>query len=191
MGSSRVLELPDTEKNRVGKYVLTRADIKIVFMGVCGCGKTTLAERTAQYLGCDSVFEADMFHPVEMKEKMRAGIPLTDEDRWPWLEKLNGAIRESGDKTIVMTCSALRKVYRQRLLEGAEDKVVFFFLDAPQEVILERVNARQHEYMPVSLLGSQFETLERPDADEPVKFIPVSGTEDETFEHIKSVLASL
>jgi gluconokinase len=168
-----------------------RSDVKIVFMGVCGCGKTTLAERTAQYLGCDPVYEADMFHPAEMKEKMRSGVPLTDEDRWPWLEKLNGAIRESGDETIVMTCSALRKVYRERLLKGVEDKVVFFFLDAPEEVIFERVSARKHEYMPVSLLGSQFETLERPQEDEPVKFIPVSGTEDETFEHIKSALASL
>lgn len=165
--------------------------VKIVFMGVCGCGKTTLAERTAKFLGCDPVYEADMFHPVEMKEKMRAGIPLTDEDRWPWLAKLNGVLRESGDKTVVMTCSALRKVYRERLLEGVEDKVVFFFLDAPQEVIHERMTARQHEYMPVSLLGSQFQTLERPDSSEPVKFIPVTGTEDETFEHIKSAIESL
>ena len=95
-----------------------RLGLKIVFMGVCGCGKTTLAERTAKFLGCDPVYEADMFHPAEMKEKMRAGIPLTDEDRWPWLAQLNGALRESGEQTVVMTCSALLKVYRERLLGG-------------------------------------------------------------------------
>lgn len=174
-------------------------EIRLVFMGVCGCGKTTLAARTAAYLGCERVIEADEFHTPEMKRKMGAGIPLNDEDRWPWLERLNAAMKEMRRPWSVITCSALRRVYREKLVEGLADEridgahtfVRFIFLDAPKEVIKERMMRRQHEYMPVSLLDSQFATLEVPGADEPVIRIPVTGTEDETFERITDVIEDL
>jgi gluconokinase len=170
-------------------------EIRLVFMGVCGCGKTTLAARTAAYLGCERVIEADEFHTPEMKQKMGAGIPLTDEDRWPWLERLNAAMKEMRRPWSVITCSALRRVYREKLSEGLTERtdssVRFIFLDAPKELIKERMMRRQHEYMPVSLLDSQFATLEVPGADEPVIRISVAGSEDETFEQITEVIEKL
>jgi carbohydrate kinase (thermoresistant glucokinase family) len=170
-------------------------EIRLVFMGVCGCGKTTLAARTAAYLGCERVIEADEFHTPEMKQKMGAGIPLTDEDRWPWLERLNAAMKEMRSPWSVITCSALRQVYREKLAEGlgesSDSSVRFIFLDAPKEIIKERMMRRQHEYMPVSLLDSQFETLEVPTSDEPVIRISVTGSEDETFEQITHVIEQL
>ena len=166
-------------------------EIRLVFMGVCGCGKTTLAARTAEYLACGRVIEADEFHTPEMKQKMGAGIPLTDEDRWPWLERLNAAMKEMRQQWSVVTCSALRKVYRTRLANGLDGSVRFIFLDAPKELIKERMTRRQHEYMPVSLLDSQFATLEIPGADEPVIRISVAGNEDETFERIKQEIDRL
>jgi gluconokinase len=158
--------------------------MKLVFMGVSGSGKTTLAGRVANHLGVSRVIEADEFHTPEMKNKMGAGIPLTDEDRWPWLARLNLAMRESNEPWSVVTCSALRKVYRSRLVEGLEGSVHFIFLDAPKEIIRERMLQRQHEYMPVSLLDSQCNTLEIPDSDEPVARISVAGSEDETLQAI-------
>jgi gluconokinase len=174
-------------------------EIRLVFMGVCGCGKTTLAARTASYLGCERVIEADEFHTPEMKRKMGAGIPLTDEDRWPWLNRLNAAMKEMRKPWSVVTCSALRRVYREKLLEGLAEESAddinisarFIFLDAPKELIKERMMRRQHEYMPVSLLDSQFATLEIPGADEPVIRISATGSEDETFEQITRVIEEL
>jgi carbohydrate kinase (thermoresistant glucokinase family) len=166
-------------------------EIRLVFMGVCGCGKTTLAARTAEHLGCERVIEADEFHTPEMKRKMGAGIPLSDEDRWPWLERLNGAMRDMRRPWSVITCSALRKAYREKLAEGLEGTVKFIFLDAPKELIKERMTRRQHEYMPVSLLDSQFATLEIPSSDEPVIRISVTGSEDEAFERISQQIERL
>jgi carbohydrate kinase (thermoresistant glucokinase family) len=169
-----------------------QSGLKIVFMGVCGSGKTTLAARVAAYLGCGPVIEADTFHSPDMKQKMRAGIPLTDEDRFPWLDRMRHALAKSGDGTVVATCSALRKIYRERLYRGNVcDRVHFIFLDAPREVIAERLALRQHEYMPASLLTSQFETLEAPVPGEPATRISVAGSEDEAFESLVKVLKSL
>ncbi len=156
-------------------------EIRLVFMGVCGCGKTTLARRVAAYLGCGDIIEADEFHTPEMKKKMASGVPLTDEDRWPWLERLNEAMRQVRRPWTVVTCSALRKVYREKLACGLTESVIFILLRAPKELIRERMLQRQHEYMPVSLLESQFATLEAPSPDESVIEISVEGTEEESF----------
>jgi len=166
-------------------------EIRLVFMGVCGCGKSTLAARVAEYLACVRVIEADEFHTPQMKQKMREGIPLTDDDRWPWLERINDAMRKSRQPWSVVTCSALRKVYRTRLASGLGDSVIFIFLDAPKELIKERMTRRQHEYMPVSLLESQFATLEIPDSNEPVIRISVEGSEEQAFEQIKREIEAL
>jgi len=162
--------------------------VTVIFMGVSGSGKTTMAERTARFVRCEPVIEADMHHSPEMKAKMGSGIPLTDDDRWPWLESLNRAIRESQSAWTVVTCSALKKIYRERLVRGVPGRVLFLFLDAPQEVIHARMLARSHEFMPVSLLDSQFGTLERPHPDEGVATIPVTGSEEETFAAIQAAL---
>ena len=161
-------------------------------MGVCGSGKTTLAGLTAESLDCEPVLEADLFHSPETKAKMASGIPLTDEDRWPWLERIRQALVQSGEQTIVATCSALKKVYREKLQAGElAGRVHFMFLDAPQEVIAARLAARQHEYMPPALLGSQFYTLERPHEGEPITRISVEGTQEETLARILTSLELL
>jgi len=169
-----------------------RRGLKIIFMGVCGSGKTTLAALTAERLGCGPVLEADTFHSAETKAKMASGVPLTDEDRWPWLERIRQALAESGEQTTVATCSALKRVYRDKLQAGElTGRVRFIFLDAPEEVIAARLAARQHEYMPPSLLGSQLNTLERPHDGEPITRISVQGTPDDTLSTILTCLEKL
>lgn len=146
--------------------------------------------KIADYLRCGPIIEGDSFHSPEMKEKMRQGIPLTDEDRWPWLARLNQELRNSTRAWTILSCSALRRAYRETLAEGLEGSVNFIFLDAPQEIIAQRLAKRSHEYMPSSLLKSQFDTLERPGADEPVFTISVAESEDEAVEAILRIIES-
>lgn len=134
----------------------------VVVMGVCGCGKTSVGQRMAAAMG--GVFEdADDFHSAANKAKMGAKIPLTDEDRWPWLETLRGRIehhRASG-MPYVLACSALKAVYRDRLRGGdAGDETAFVWLEGSRELIESRMSAREGHYMPVGLLDSQFAILE-------------------------------
>ncbi len=138
----------------------------IVVMGVSGCGKTVLASLLAGRLGY-RFCEADDFHPAANVEKMSNGIPLTDDDRWPWLEALaDWTAREaaSGHST-VMACSALTRAYRDRLRTGGGEDLVFIHLDGDPSTIIERMNAREH-FMPTSLLRSQLDTLEPLEDDE-------------------------
>jgi gluconokinase len=158
-------------------------------MGVCGSGKTTIAELIAQQLECLPVLEADDFHTPENKQKMQAGVPLTDVDRWPWLDRLKAAMIAAGEQTTVVTCSALRRTYREHLCAGElGGRVLFIFLDAPEEIIAARLAKRQHAYMNPSLLESQFNTLERPSDDEPVATISVSGPVEESVRAVKDLL---
>ena len=169
-----------------------RQGLKIIFMGVSGSGKTTLAALTAERLGCGPVLEADTFHSADTKAKMASGVALTDEDRWPWLKRIHNALVASGDRTTIATCSALKNIYRQKLYAGElVGKVHFIFLDAPQEIIAARLATRQHEYMPASLLGSQFNTLEKPESGEPCTRISVEGTQDETLALVLESLGPL
>ena len=163
----------------------------LIFMGVCGSGKSTLASKVADYLGCGPIIEGDSFHSPEMKEKMRRGIPLTDKDRWPWLARLNQAMRESEQPWTILSCSTLKRAYRERLAEGLGDAVRFVFLDAPKETIAARLAARAHEYMPASLLESQFQTLERPHYDEPVFAVSVAESETKTLETLYALIAEM
>lgn len=137
----------------------------VVVMGVAGTGKSSVAVPTAQR--CDAVFlEADDFHPAANVEKMSAGIALTDEDRWPWLDALVDAIRaaRAEGRPVVMTCSALRRSYRDRLRDADPD-LLFLHLSGDRTVIQARMEGRSH-FMPTALLDSQFETLEPLDPDE-------------------------
>lgn len=134
----------------------------LIVMGVCGCGKSLIGAHLAAALG--GVFEdADDFHTEASKAKMRAGTPLTDDDRWPWFERLRSRIEVMRDLTpvYVLACSALKAVYRERLRagDGPED-LVFLHLKGSRELIFGRMAARQGHYMPVSLLDSQLAILE-------------------------------
>jgi len=137
----------------------------IVVMGVSGSGKTSIGEGLAAHLGMP-LLEGDQFHPKANIDKMSSGTPLTDDDRWPWLDAIATAMRDAPDGVIV-TCSALRRVYRDRLRERAGRQVLFVFLDGSKETIAARLANRKGHFMPPSLLASQFATLEPPGADEP------------------------
>ncbi len=131
-------------------------------MGVSGAGKTTVGEALARRLGVEFL-DADEFHPPENVAKMAAAIPLTDSDRWPWLERLNSelATRQAASKGAVLACSALKEAYRSRLVEGVAGANLVF-LNGRIEFIRERMRTRKHKYMPAALLESQFATLEPP-----------------------------
>ena len=130
----------------------------VVLMGVSGSGKTTIGEQLAQRLGWPFI-EGDAYHSPENIAKMAAGIPLDDDDRWPWLDALNRRLR--GERQAIVTCSALKESYRRRLLAGIADARLVY-LHAPKAVLAERVAKRKHKYMPASLLDSQLATLEPP-----------------------------
>jgi carbohydrate kinase (thermoresistant glucokinase family) len=135
-------------------------------MGVSGCGKTTVARLLGDRLGWE-VAEADSFHSPANIAKMRAGTPLTDEDRRPWLASIahwiDAALAQG--KPGVITCSALKRRYRD-VIVGGRKGVRLVYLKGSYELIAQRLAARKHEYMPSSLLASQFEALEEPQADE-------------------------
>ena len=132
-------------------------------MGVSGCGKTTIGKITAETLGVP-YYEGDDYHPQENVEKMSQGIPLNDEDRADWLDLLAYLIREkmAEGKSGILSCSALKKKYRDQLTVDLE-QVYFIYLKGSYQLIRERMDKRANHYMPPDLLRSQFETLEEPD----------------------------
>jgi gluconokinase len=134
----------------------------ILLMGVTGSGKTTVGQRLASDLGW-RFHDADDFHSAANKDKMHRGVPLTDEDRWPWLDAIRQAMEQdvAQGASAVVACSALRAVYRQRLMRGLAD-VRLVLLDGDPAVLAERLAHRHHEFMNPALLRSQLETLERP-----------------------------
>lgn len=134
----------------------------VVVMGVSGAGKTTVGSALASHLGWDFL-DADEYHPAENVAKMAAGTPLTDTDRWPWLDRLNRElqVRDKDGTDAVLACSALKEAYRTRLMAGLRTARLVF-LRGDFESIRARVQSRQHKYMPASLLQSQFDTLEPP-----------------------------
>jgi gluconokinase len=143
--------------------LLSVGPLAVIVMGVSGSGKSTLGVALAAAIGCPFL-EGDDFHAPEAVEKMRAGIPLTDDDRWPWLDRLGSALGSevARNKIAVAACSALRKAYRDRLRQAIPAPVGFVLMDANPEELLRRLTARTHHYMPASLLTSQLDTLERP-----------------------------
>lgn len=138
-------------------------------MGVSGCGKSTLGALLAGALDCPFL-EGDDFHDTEAVAKMRAGQPLADNDRWPWLDRLGAAIGESltTQGGVVAACSALKRGYRERLRAAIGAPTRFIFLDAQPDELRRRLTQRAGHYMPASLLDSQLATLERPDSDEAI-----------------------
>ena len=152
------------------------APCALVVMGVSGSGKSTVGEALATQLGW-RYEDGDAFHPEGNVAKMRAGHPLTDEDRWPWLRAIADEIDrvcQSSDH-VVIACSALRRAYRDVLLHGRKD-VCLVFLDGTEPLIGDRLSHRKGHFMPPGLLASQFATLEPPDADEPAVRVSIDAS---------------
>jgi gluconokinase len=141
--------------------------VVLVVMGVSGCGKSTVAAELASRLGWE-LEEGDSLHPEANRAKMAAGRPLTDEDRWPWLERVAewAEARLDAGRSGVVTCSALKRSYRQLIARRGEG-IVFVHLTGSREVLSERLAARHGHFMPRALLDSQLETLEPLGDDEP------------------------
>jgi carbohydrate kinase (thermoresistant glucokinase family) len=156
-------------------------------MGVTGVGKSTVAERVSAALGLEMA-EGDDFHPLSNVTKMSAGTPLTDEDRWPWLESLAEWTRqrhEAGVST-VLTCSALRRTYRDVLRE-ADPETFFVLLSGSEVVLAERMQGREH-FMPISLLRSQIATLEPLEPDEHGEVVDVARSLDEVVDAVLNAI---
>jgi gluconokinase len=143
----------------------------IVLMGVSGSGKSTVMAALGERLGWATA-EGDAFHSPENVARMSAGVPLTDEDRRPWLDAIAAwigereAARDGRGEDAIVTCSALRRAYRDRLRQG-HPSVLFVHLTAPAPTLDARLRERRGHYMPPSLLASQLETLESLGVDEP------------------------
>lgn len=141
-----------------------------VVMGVASCGKTTIGEALARQLGV-AFTEGDRLHSPENVAKMSSGIPLTDDDRWPWLAKVGAALQ--GSEGHIVSCSALKKSYRQAIAKSAKRPVKFVHLHGARPVLEARISSRQGHFMPASLLDSQLATLEIPTAVEDAKTIDI------------------
>jgi gluconokinase len=149
----------------------------IVVMGVAGTGKTTIGPLVAEALGVPYA-EGDDFHPPANIAKMSAGIPLDDADRGPWLDAIGAWAHERAGHGGVVSCSALKRGYRDRLRAAAPD-VVFLHLTGDRALIERRMGERQGHFMPTALLDSQFATLEPLGADERGVAVDVSGTPEQ------------
>ncbi|MDA9008813.1 gluconokinase [Alphaproteobacteria bacterium] len=147
--------------------------VAVVVMGVCGCGKSTLAITLAKEL--NGVFiEGDNLHPEANVAKMASGSALSDEDRWPWLTTVGASL--SGNEVTVAACSALKKVYRDRIRETAGRDVQFIFLNGERPLIESRMSEREGHYMPTRLIESQFAILEDPTEEADVLSISIDDT---------------
>lgn len=158
-------------------------NLPIIVMGVSGCGKTAIGTRLADKLGLDFI-DGDKFHPLSNIKKMQSGIPLTDEDRWPWLSLVAQAIQPKYKEArpIVVACSALREVYREFLQIQIGAPIHFVHLQGSKQVISQRLKSRSGHFMPDKLLDSQFATLESPGANENVTTINIDKSIDDILD---------
>lgn len=152
----------------------------VIVMGVSGCGKSSVGEALASRLGLPFV-EGDVLHPESNVAKMAAGTPLTDEDRWPWLtvigERMADALARG--EGIVVSCSALKKIYRDHLRAATDGRLSFVYLEGSRDLLGRRMGARTGHFMPLALLDSQLATLEVPTGEPGVVTVsidqPVEG----------------
>ncbi len=159
-------------------------------MGVSGSGKTTIGEALAARLGWPFL-EGDALHPAANVAKMSGGTPLTDEDRWPWLDAIAAWIdaRVNDGTHGVVACSALKRVYRERLGVG-RNGVGVVVLHADRAMLMQRVAARKGHFMPAALLDSQIATLEMPGDDEHPVVVDIGGSPDSVVDAIMRDLES-
>ena len=159
----------------------------VIIFGVSGAGKTTVGKLLARELGWRFI-EADGFHPAANIEKMRNGHPLTDEDRWPWLDCLRKQIEQllSASENAVLACSALKRAYRDHL--RVSDEVKFVFLRGDYALVERQLRSRHRHFMNANLLQSQFDNLEEPQPDENVLTIELGRTPEDIVERIEAKL---
>lgn len=155
-------------------------------MGVAGCGKSTIGAALADKL--DTVYlDGDVFHPAANIDKMSRGEPLTDEDRWPWLERFGREVSARGG-LVVGGCSALKRAYRERIVAAAGEPALFVHLSGSRALIASRMKDRSGHFMPTSLLDSQFDALEVPGADECAIDVDIGGSTADIVRLIVSAL---
>ena len=152
----------------------------VVVMGVSGCGKTSVAEGLAARFSA-AFIEGDSLHPAANVDKMSRGVPLTDEDRWPWLDTVGRAMADAlaRGESVVVSCSALKRVYRDRLRMASGGALAFVFLKGSRDLLISRMAAREGHFMPVSLLDSQLATLEDPTGEPGVVSVDIDAPVDE------------
>ncbi|MGA9344111.1 MAG: gluconokinase [Nocardioidaceae bacterium] len=160
----------------------------VVVMGVSGVGKTTVGELLAGRLGV-SFADADEFHPPANIAKMSDGIPLVDDDRWPWLDAIGSWLADRAASGAVVTCSALKRSYRDAIRAQAPT-TCFLYLEGDAELIRQRMTHRPHHFMPASLLDSQLATLEPPDEHERAVVESASEPPDEIVDNFLRALSS-
>jgi gluconokinase len=162
----------------------------LVVMGVSGSGKSTIADKLAERLGW-TFEDGDRFHPASNVAKMSAGVPLTDEDRWPWLQAIADEIDRvcKAGQPAVIACSALKRAYRDILVHGRKD-VRIVYLGGSQELIASRLAARKGHFMPPGLLTSQFKTLEPPGEGEHPVTVSIDASVDAIVDDIVRQLGS-
>jgi gluconokinase len=158
-----VTAVPDGDGAAIGNQARPRV---VVMMGVAGCGKTAVGEALAKAFGWRFI-EGDRLHPPENIERMSAGLPLTDQHRWSWLDSIGGQIADAGRAGVgaIAACSALKRVYRDRL-RCHSGRILFIHLDVDKATATTRVASRKGHFMPASLIDSQFADLEPPGAGE-------------------------
>lgn len=164
----------------------------VIAMGVSSSGKSTVGIAIARALHAPFL-EGDDYHPKANVDKMSAGIPLTDADRWPWLEALGKALHTAAEPkgVAVGACSALKRSYRDFLVKKAGEPIVFVYLEGDYDVIDARIKARKHHFMPESLLRSQFATLEAPGPNENEITVPVTDSPEKVTETVVAKLSYL
>jgi gluconokinase len=163
----------------------------IIVMGVSGSGKSSIGEEMAKELRLPFM-EGDSLHPASNVEKMSKGIPLTDEDRMPWLDRIGEVMKASLAKgeSIIVSCSALKRIYRDRLRSAAGGNLFFVYLEGSKELLTDRMGHRTGHFMPVSLLESQLATLEVPTGEPGVVTVDIDDTvEDIAANAVKGLAA--
>lgn len=179
--------LPHSDQN-VTRFTSNKARLFVV-MGVAGCGKSSIGEALADRLG-GLYLDGDTYHPPGNVEKMSRGEPLTDEDRWPWLERFAKEMQHR--KGIVIGgCSALKRAYRDCITAAAGERTIFVYLSGSRELIRNRMDARTGHFMPLSLLDSQFATLEPPGTDEDAITINIDAPVDTIVTNAIAALQSV
>jgi carbohydrate kinase (thermoresistant glucokinase family) len=169
---------------------MAMANTHLVVMGVSGCGKSTVGQALARQLGW-TFADGDDFHSPENVAKMSAGVPLTDEDRWPWLDAIVAWTtgQDAAGRSTIVPCSALRRSYRDRL-RTAPGRTLFVHLSGSAELLAQRLSSRSDHFMRATMLASQLATLEPLEPDEAGFVVDIDGVPQSIVEQVMAHLPS-